>query len=445
LNLKLETHSLKQQYPYYRRNLVAFVADVVFFRVGMAFLDSAIVLPALVRQLTLSAPLVGLVSAMGRGLWMLPQLVAANYVTGKPRQKPYVIIPVSIGRSFTFLFALVLFLGLDLRPLLLYGMLLVWVTIFWVCDGLCSVPWFHLISKTIPPDRRGRIFGLGQALGGVLAVGVGLIVRYLLGQQGPPFPVNYAWLFVLGGTAFYISLSATSMIAEDPEPVAIERLPWRVYLPRLITVLGQDADFRLVTLVRLLLGAGGMAAPYYVLYATEQLGLSREAIGFFLSVQVGASVLFGLLMGYLHGRAGCKRVIELATFMGLLSPLGALTVPHLIPTRGTAFLWAYALVFVALQGVMSAMMPGFMNFVMEIAPREEGPTYVGLANTLGAVLFIYPLLGGVLLEELSYPGLFSITALAVGAGLLLSARLREPREMQPRHLSSAERRSATEG
>jgi len=445
LNLNPATCNLKPEYPYYRRNLLAFVGDFVFFRVGMAFLDSVTILPALVRQLTASAPLVGLVSAMGRGAWLLPQLIAANYVTGKPRQKPYLIIPASIGRPFTWLFALLLFLGLDQYPLLLGGALILWVTIFWLCDGLASVPWFHLISKTIPPRRRGWLFGLGQALGGVLAVGAGLVVRYLLSQRGPPFPINYAWLFLLAGTAFLISLGLISAIREDPEPGSGDRLPWRAYLPQLITLLGRDADFRRLTLVRLLLGGGGMAAPFYILYATEDMGLSHGAIGFFVSVQVGASVLLGLLMGYLHERAGSKRVIQLATVMGLIAPLGALLIPRLVATRGAGFLWAYALIFVGLQGVMSGMTLGFMNFVMEIAPREEGPTYVGLANSLGAVLLVYPLLGGVLLEKISCPGLFIITALAIGLALPVGARLREPRQGRLVDLSPAETGYAAEG
>jgi len=376
---------------------------------------------------------------------MLPQLVAANYVTGKARQKPYLIIPAIIGRSFTWLLALLLFLGPAQRPLLHYGALVLWVAVFWLCDGLASVPWFHLVSKTIPPGRRGRLFGMGQALGGVLAVGAGLIVRYVLSQRGPPFPVNYAWLFLLSGTAFLASLGLISAIREDPEPASDDRVPWRAYLPQLASLLGRDADFRLVTLVRWLLGAGGMAAPFYILYATEDLGLSQEAIGFFVSLQVGASVLLGLFMGYVNERAGSRRVIQVSTLMGLMPPLGALFIPQLMPTRGAGFLWAYALVFVGLQGVMSCMMLGFMNFVMEIAPREEEPTYVGLANTLGAVLLVYPLLGGILLDRISYHGLFTLTALAVGLAFLLATRLREPRAVPLVDRGPAEMECAVEG
>jgi MFS family permease len=173
-------------------------------------------------------------------------------------------------------------------------------------------------------------------------------------------------------------------------------------------------------------GAGGMAAPFYILHATEDLGLSGDAIGFFVSVQVGAGVLLGLLMGYVSERAGSRRVIQLSTILGLMSPLVALLVPLLIVGTSPILPWAYALVFVGIQGVNSGTVLGFVNFVMEIAPAEEGPTYVGLANTLGAVLLVYPLIGGVLLERISYAGLFTATAAVAALALLMATRLRAP-------------------
>jgi MFS family permease len=445
MNMVSEPRDSGPAYPHYRHNLLAFIGDFVCFRVGTAFLDSTTVLPTLVRQLTASTLLVGLVSSTSGGLWMLPQLVMANYVTGKERQKRYLVIPALVGRPFTWLLALLLFLGLGQHSLLTYVALILWVIVFWLCDGLASVPWFRLISKTIPPERRGRLFGQAQAVGGMLAVGAGFVVRHLLSHRGPPFPINYAWLFLLAGTAFLASVGLISAIREDPEPVVAARLPWGAYLPRLLALLRTDGSFRLVTLVRLLLGTGGMAAPFYILYVTEDIGLSQEIIGFFVSVQVGSGVVLGLLMGYIHEWAGSKRVIQLATVMGLMAPVSALLVPRLVPAGSALFLWAYAAIFVGLQGVMSAGMLGFMNFIMEIAPAEEEPTYVGLANTLGALLLIYPLLGGVLLGRISYPGLFTVTALSIGGAFLLAAGLREPRAARRVGARPADTECVTEG
>jgi MFS family permease len=222
------------------------------------------------------------------------------------------------------------------------------------------------------------------------------------------------------------SVGLILLIKEGSETTVASRLPWRAYLPRLGALLRADGEFRSVTLLRLVGGAGGLAAPFYILHATEDLRLSGDAIGFFVSVQVGAGVLLGLLMGYVSERAGSRRVIQLSMIMGLMSPLAALIVPRLVVATSPVLPWAYALVFVGIQGVNSGTVLGFVNFVMEIAPAEEGPTYVGLANTLGALLLIYPLLGGALLERVSYSVLFAVTAAAASLALLLAARLREP-------------------
>jgi hypothetical protein len=51
----------------HRRNTLAYLGDHLFFGVGMSFASQATVLPSLVRELSDSALLVGLVSAIATG------------------------------------------------------------------------------------------------------------------------------------------------------------------------------------------------------------------------------------------------------------------------------------------------------------------------------------------------------------------------------------------
>ena len=81
-----------------------------------------------------------------------------------------------------------------------------------------------------------------------MAVGTGFVVRYLLSHQGPPFPANYAWLFVLAGSAFLISVGFILLVREAPGPTSGDRVPWRAYLPRLAGLLVKDADLRLAAI-----------------------------------------------------------------------------------------------------------------------------------------------------------------------------------------------------
>ena len=415
--------------PHYRRNFICFVLDYVFFGVGLAFISQTTVLPSFVSQLTDSAPLIGLASTIQTGAWLLPQLIAASYLADKDRKKPYLMLPAAIGRPVFWLLAGVLFVAGDLSPTLILGLFFIGLAVFMSTDALAAVAWFDIMSKAIPPTRRGRLFGIGQFFSGLLTVGAGAVVNALLGPQGPPFPRNYALLFFLAGLSFFVSLATMIFLREPVEPTQNERLPWNAFLPKLLTVLRENRTFSLVTALRLLMGLNGMALPFYVVYATEELQLGIEAIGLFLSSQVVGGILAGFVWGYLNERSGSRIVIQCSTVMALASPLLALLMGPIGRLAGASTIYVYSLIFLAIGALNSSMMPGFINFVLELAPPEERATYIALTNTLCGVLLVVPFLGGWLLQATSYPVLFAVTAVGIALGLVLTLRLEEPRQM----------------
>jgi len=414
---------------HYRRNFVCFVLDYVFFGTGVAFVSQTTVLPSFISQLTDSAPLIGLASTIQTGAWLLPQLIAASYLADKDRKKPYLLLPAALGRPVFWLLAGVLFLAGDRSPTLILGVFFVSLAIFMGTDGLAAVAWFDILSKAIPPTRRGRLIGTGQVCSGLLTVGVGAVVNALLGPQGPPFPDNYALLFFLAGSFFFASLLAMVFVREPVKPTQANRLPWNTLLPKLFTILRKNRTFSLVTALRLLTGLSGMAMPFYVVYATEELRFGAEAIGLFLSFQVVGSILAGFAWGYLNERSGSKIVIQCSAVIALASPLLALLMGPIGRLAGASTIYVYSLIFLAIGALNSSYMPGFINFVLELAPSEERATYIALTNTLCGVLLVVPFLGGWLLQATSYPVLFAATVGGVVLGLVLSFRLEEPRQM----------------
>lgn len=413
---------------HYRRNFICFVLDYVFFGVGMAFISQTTVLPSFISQLTDSAPLIGLASTIQTGAWFLPQLVAASYLADKDRKKPYMLLPAIIGRPVFWLLAVVLFLAGDRTPALILGLFFVGLAVFMGTDALTAVAWFDILSKTIPPTRRGRLIGTGQVFSGLLTVGAGAVVNAVLGPQGPAFPHNYALLFFLAGLSLLASWLAMSLLREPVGPTQGQRLPWNAFLPRLWTVLRENRTFSLVTVVRLLAGLSGMAMPFYVVSATEELHFGAEVIGLFLSAQVVGGILAGFVWGYLNERSGSKIVIQGSTILGLASPLLALLIGPVRHLAGASTIYVYSLIFLAIGALNSSYMPGFMNFVLELAPPEERATYIALTNTLCGLLLVVPFLGGWLLQATSYPVLFAVTAGGVAFALVLTFRLEEPRQ-----------------
>jgi len=417
---------MSEEYPHYRRNFVAFAGDWICYIAAMAFANYTSVIPSFINQLTDFAPLVGLVSTIANGAWLLPQLIAANYVANKERKKPFVIVAALVGRPMYLLVALAIFLTGDMYPWLILTLFFLAQTILTVTDGLSMVAWFDILSKSIPPIRRGRLYITGQVLGGLLAIAAGFVVRQILGPQGPGFPHNYGLLFVLCVASLFLSLLSFSSLKEPPQEVQKERQPWRAYMPRLVTLLRQDQQLRLISVVRLLAGLGTLALPFYVVYATDILQISDENIGLFVSAQVLGGIVASFAMGYLNERSGPKIVTHMTVALGLSTPLLALFIHYYTP-QGALVTSVYALVFVLIGANWSGYMQGFMNFVLEMAPSDERPAYVGLYNTLGGTLLLVPLLGGWLLQGTSYPVLFGAAIIGPAMSLALSFRLVEPR------------------
>ncbi|MBM4466584.1 MAG: MFS transporter [Chloroflexi bacterium] len=418
--------------PHYRQNFICFVLDYVFFGVGMAFVSQTTVLPSFISQLTHSAPLIGLASTIQTGAWLLPQLIAASYLSDKGRKKPYLLLSAALGRPVFWLMAGVLFLAGDRAPALILWLFFIGLAVFMGTDALAAVAWFDILGKAIPPARRGRLIGAGQVFSGLLTVGAGAVVNAVLGPQGPPFPHNYALLFFLAGLSLFASWLVMIFLREPVAATQGNRLPWNAFLPKLWTVLRQNHTFSLVTVVRLVAGLSGMAMPFYVVYATNELHFGAEAIGLFLSSQVVGSILAGFVWGYLNERSGSKIVIQWSTILAIASPLLALLMRPIGHLAGASTIYVYSLIFLAIGVLNSSYMPGFINFVLELAPSEERATYIALTNTLCGSLLVVPFLGGWLLQATSYPVLFAATAGGVALGLVLTFRLEEPRQRDTR-------------
>ena len=409
---------------HYTRNMIGLVMDYAAFTVAMSFADQSTVVPAFISQLTTSAPLIGLISTLHSGGWLLPQLFAANYVGHKPRKKPYIIWPSLIGRPMMLVLALATLLMADRMPTALLLIFYPCYALLWVCDGLASVPWFDVLAKVFPGRRRGRYLAMSQVLGGLLAVGAGgLVQRVLDPQLGLPFPKSYALLFGLAFLFFGVSLVGVALIVEPVESVQAERSPWRQYATRLAHALGSDRRLALAILVRLLAGFGGMATPFFILHGTVKMGLGLGIVGSCLTAQVVGRIVGGLLLGVWLARLGHRSVIFGAISLTAMAPALALVLGSWLSVGPDLLRYIYPVVFFFIGVSMNTLMWSFTNYMLDIAPPEERPAYVGLTNTIGGVLIAAPVLGGALLEATSYLTLFAVSLAVYVVALLLAFRL----------------------
>jgi len=414
---------LDEQQRHLRRNIAAYMTDWSGFGAAIGFINPTTVLPVLVRQLTSSALLVGLLTTVWTGGWLLPQLPAGRWLCERPRKKTYMVWLAGLGRLAMPALAALFFLAGPSDAIVLLMGLFGGVLIFRATDSIASVAWYDILSKAIPASRRGRVIGIGQTSGGLMALGAAVIVRWALSSAGPTFPLNFALLFGLASAGLFISLLGLIALVEPAELVENSASQQMSFVAHARHVVYSDRAFRMVTAVRLLSGLAGIAIPFYVVHATRELGLPPSFVGLAVGTQNVAGIISSFALGALAERRGSVRVIQASAAMAFLAPLMALTLHALGAVQATLISGGYLIVFAALSAVDGSILLGYLNYVMEIAPPGERPAYLGLSNTISGVLVVLPIVGGALLQATSYTALFLVAALGAGSGLLLSMRL----------------------
>jgi hypothetical protein len=142
-------------------------------------------------------------------------------------------------------------------------------------------------------------------------------------------------------------------------------------------------------------------------------------------------MLASILWAFLNDRRGPLTVLRGVAFLGLGVPLAALALPPLVRALGAGahMPHVYALVFFLSTASGSGLWMGITNYVLEIAPDDIRPLFLGLSATLSAPVVLMPLIGGLLLDVIPYEVLFTIVAVAALASGIYLLTLERPQPL----------------
>ena len=408
----------------YRRNFIYFLADGILFMVAMGIIGQNTVIPDFVRRLTDSEILIGLSGSLFTIGFTLPQLFIARYIVRHARKKWWFVGPNIPVRFVILIFAvIVVWLGADQPGLVLLA--------FFICysiaafgDGLVGVPWADLTGTSLDSRWRARMFGLMSAGTGVIMLLIAPLIGLVLGDTGPQFPDNYAILFGAAGVLFVLSIVPGLFFHELPGGKALDKIPtFGEFLPDLGRVLRDDVPFRAFIITRMFTSLFMMAAPFYIGYATVQLGLSSEvAVPVLLAMQTLGSVAGALAYTWM-GAHNNLLYIRLALIGAALLPVCAL----LAGVMGPLPLYLGFL----LSGLsISNLIFGYQNWVVGYANPDQRPIYIGLSNTVAAVMsMIAPIIGGLIAQYVGYEMLFGAALVLTLMALYVTMRyIHDPRE-----------------
>jgi hypothetical protein len=397
------------------------VANGILFAIGGAFVDPATVLPAFVSRLTDSVIAVGLISTIGNGGWYLPQLFAARYVQPRRFKRPLYVLSAFLRASGWFIAIPVVYLFGGSRAAFALAGFFLGYSLFSFGGGLGGVAFLDIVAKTVSPSRLGSFFGNRQFWGAVGGIGVGYLVRTILADERIPFPTNYCLLMCLALANFLPGWFAYTLVEEPPgQPGEAQSfLTFRRSAP---AAMQRQRDLRLLVLSRVLLGATGIALPFYITYCREALHVPESLVGTYLSVQMAGSVFAVPIWARLNDHKGPRALLAVIACLSLATPCLAL-LASLLPLPPEWDRLAFGLVFFGLGATGTGSFMGFTNYLFAIAPEPQRALYIGILNTLFSVTTLLPVLGGLVVRFASFQVLFGIAALLGLAGAAAVARL----------------------
>ncbi|MCJ7574275.1 MFS transporter [Candidatus Bathyarchaeota archaeon] len=303
-----------------------------------------------------------------------------------------------------------------------------------------------LQADSMPAGMRGQGFAVAISVPGALGIISPFIGGYLVDAMGiiPGMRLVYNVGF---GAGLFVAALRWVTLRETLDPAKAQKIDYRnipkvfkdSYLSFLETLRWMPDQIRVLAIMQMTqIFFNGVAASYWILYATAIIGISATTWGLNSAIQGSVNMLFAIPAGRLMDRFGRRRLLIPMMCLVPVFPLAFLFIKDYV---GLAVL----VVFMSISNAF--LRPGFQSLLADYTPRERrgrvtsavggGNFFVDIRGTGygGGMLLFIPAavaqtLGGVLYE--ANP---TIPFMVMSAGMVIVIvwaflRVREPVKME---------------
>ncbi len=276
--------------------------------------------------------------------------------------------------------------------------------------GSLNVPaWTAIMADITPKESRGSFFGTRNILSSLTGLVGTLAAGWIIRVYG--FPGGYQWsffaAFILGALSlvFFGQIPVEERRSRQPRegaPKGADNRPSQQSLrshldsvrgkwQRSIEAFSSQRNFRKYCLTSIFWGFSvSLGGPLISVFFAESLGGSAALWSVCSSAGLIATMVGQRYWGRLSDHFGPKSVMVLGGIGAASLPLVWLAIP--VPELG------FIASFIGSFGWGGYNLAAF-NFLLELTPDENRPTYVGVYNTLvGVTTSVAPLVGGLLAE-----------------------------------------------
>jgi MFS family permease len=348
---------------------------------GMFLTGLALWLGANSFQIALLSAIPALVTAFG--------FLSGYLVRWAGGRKGLLIWTAGIGRSVFVVLVPFLVLRMRVSPLLFFAT----VAVSNLIMNVAGTVWQSWMSDLVPEERRGRFFGLRNAIHGIL----GVTTAYFAGRgmdwmkaRGDE-PLGYALAF---GLAVIFGLVSTLLLFRQPEPELAPR-PRLSLRQTFIGPLKEPQFSKLILFLAVWFVTGTLASPFYIVHMMKNLHFSFAAIGVYSIIGGVTGMVMQLIWGRVVDRFGSRPVTILNfSLVGVMPLLWLFATPSFrLPIWGDALMNGL---------VWSGASLGLWSLLLDLAddPKHR-ESYFAIYNTVtGLGAFAASMLSGVIAQAL---------------------------------------------
>lgn len=364
------------------------------------------ILSQVMGSLVGGAFLIGFALALGANNFQIG-LLAALPPLGQLMQIPAVFLIRKVGKrkpvvlGFTVVARLV-WLAVAAIPLVLIeaGSFSAVAVLVLLSSGLGTVggiAWVSWMRDLIPQEIMGRFFSRRMVFTNSVALAASVAAGWLvdrLAQDGGVPPQGYSLLFAAGAALGMLGVLALGRVPEPPSPDQDE-----ITLLDTLKGLGEplrDSNFRsLMTFSLAWTFVITFAAPFYVVYMLDRIGLPLFQVIIISAVGQGVSVVFVQFWGAMTDRFSNKSVLGAAGLILVIAILGWTFTT--LPERYFFTLPLLFILHIAMGLAMGGIALASGNISMKLSPMGRAEAYLAVLGMINAIAaFLSPLIAGIL-------------------------------------------------
>lgn len=350
-------------------------------KAGDLIASPKLVLPWLLATLGAPTWMAGMLVPIRESLALLPQLVVAGWMRERPVRKWFWVAGAAIqGTSILGMIgAAVVF-----SPVTAGALVLTLLVVFSLGRGVCSVSYKDVQGKTIAKTRRGTLSGYAASAAGGLAIALGILLWLVPTSSTHLWPILI--LLALAGVLWITGAIIFAALQEFPGATDGGGNAMKTALASLHLIRSKPGFARFI-LVRGLLVATALAAPYYTQMARSQGGDAIANLAILLALSGLASLVSAPFWGRFSDRSSRQVLIIVGVAAAVLN-LGVAWVAF-SGTASTLGVWPFAIAYFLLAAVHAGVRLGRKTYLTDLASQDDRAQLTAVANTtIGLILLI---------------------------------------------------------